>query len=184
MNVPGPAIGFVEIESIARGMVVADVVVKRAFVTLSLAEPTTPGKYLLLFSGGVGEVEESFKAALEAAGPLVLDKLMLPQPARGLVAALSGSFQDEWSESVGIVETHSVASGLLAADAALKRAQVWLKKLHLARGIGGKAYFTFAGELHMVEAALEGAAAAIEPSLLCTAELIRRPHVELRGPVL
>ncbi|MHB8875509.1 MAG: BMC domain-containing protein [Myxococcaceae bacterium] len=184
MNVPGPAIGFFELESIARGMVVADALVKRAPVTLSLAEPVTPGKYLLLFSGGVGEVEESFKEGLEIAGSTVLDKLFLPQVAAGLVRALSAHFREEWGESVGIVETHTVASALLSADAALKRADCWLKRLHLAKGIGGKGYFTLTGELHMVEAALEGAAAAIEPSLLLTTELIRRPHVELRGPVL
>jgi microcompartment protein CcmL/EutN len=184
MNVPGPAIGFLELESIARGMVVADALVKRAPVTISLAEATTPGKYLLLFSGGVGEVEESFKAGLEVAGSTLLDKLFLPQAAAGLVLALSGSFREEWAESVGIVETHTVAAALLSADAALKHADTWLKRLHLARGIGGKGYFILTGELHMVEAALEGAAQAIEPSLLLTAELIRRPHLELRGPVL
>ena len=184
MNVSGPAIGFLEIESIARGMVVADALVKRAAVTLSLAEPATPGKYLLLFSGGVADVEESFKEGIDVAGPTLLDKLLLPQAAAGLVRSLTGTFRDDWGESVGIVETHTVASALLSADAALKAAEVWLKRLHLARGIGGKGYFTLTGELHMVEASLEGAARAIEPSLLLAAELIRRPHVELRGPVL
>jgi hypothetical protein len=36
----------------------------------------------------------------------------------------------------------------------------------------------------MVEAALEGAAAAVEPHLLLTTELIQRPSPELRGRVL
>jgi len=184
MNVPGPALGFLELESIARGMVVADAVVKKAQVTLSLGEATTPGKYLLLFSGGVAEVEEAFKEGLEVAGSTLLDKLLLPQAAAGLVRALSNHFRAEWGESIGIVETHTVASALLAADAALKHAEVWLKKLHLARGIGGKGYFTLAGELHMVEAALDGAARAVEPSLLLATELIRLPHAELHGTVL
>ena len=81
---------------------------------------------------------------------------------------------------MGIVETHSVASALLSCDVALKRAEVWLTQLHLAKGIGGKGYYTLTGALHMVEAALEGAASAIEPSLLCTAELIASPARELR----
>ncbi|MFZ5469449.1 MAG: BMC domain-containing protein [Myxococcota bacterium] len=179
----GPALGFLELESISRGMVVADALVKRAAVTIALAEPTTPGKYVLLFFGGVGEVQESFAAGVESAGSTLLDKLFLPQPAANLVRGLRGEFDARAGESVGIVETHTVASALLAADSALKRAEVWLRRLHLARGIGGKGYFTLTGPLHMVQAALEGAAAAIEAPLLLAAELIERPHPELEGPV-
>jgi microcompartment protein CcmL/EutN len=184
MNVPGPALGFLELESIARGMVVADALVKKAPVTLALCEATTPGKYLVLFSGGVGEVEEAFKEGLAVAGATLLDKLMLPQASAGLVRALSSHFRREWGESVGIVETHTVAAALQAADTALKHAEVWMKHLHLARNIGGKGTFTLTGELNMVEAALEGVTLAVEPQLLLATELIRRPHTELHGTVL
>ncbi|MBI3182991.1 MAG: BMC domain-containing protein [Myxococcales bacterium] len=184
MNVAGPAVGLLELESISRGLVVADAVVKRAKVSLALAEPTTPGKYLLLFSGGVAEVEESLKAGVEAAGSTLLDRLFLPRAAEGLVRALRDDFREDWGESLGIVETHTVAAALLSADAALKRAEVWLKRLHLARGIGGKGYFTLTGELHMVQAALEGASAAIDAQLLLATELIERPHPELKGTAL
>lgn len=175
---------LLELDSIARGMLAADALLKQAPVEVALAEPTTPGKYLLLFSGGVAEVEESLEAGLEVAGSTLLDKLFLPHAAAALVAGLRGSFHDGREESVGVVETQTVASALLSADSALKRAEVGLTRLHLARGIGGKGYFTLTGELHMVEAALEAAAAAIEPNLLVTTELIRRPHRELWGPVL
>jgi microcompartment protein CcmL/EutN len=181
---PGPALALLELDSIARGYVVADAVVKRAAVTLALAEAVTPGKYLLLFSGGVAEVQESFQAGVEAAGRTLLDKLLLPMAAEGLVAGLLGRFPGQYGESVGIVETHTVAATLLCADVALKRAEVILERLQLARGIGGKGVFVVAGALHMVEAALEGAAAAVEPHLLLTTELIQRPSPELRGRVL
>ena len=181
---PGPALALLELDSIARGYVVADAVVKRAPVTLSLAESVSPGKYLLLFSGGVAEVQEAFQEGLEVAGRTLLDKLLLPMAADGLVAALQGRFPGTSGESIGIVETHTVAAALLCADTALKRADVVLEKLQLARGIGGKGVFVLAGELHMMEAALEGAAAAVEPHLLLTTELIQRPSPELRGRVL
>ncbi len=168
----------------ARGYVVADAVVKRAQVTIALAEAVTPGKYLLLFSGPVAEVQESFQAGVEAAGSTLLDKLLLPMAAEGLVAGLLGRFSGLQGESVGIVETHTVAAALLCADVALKRAEVTLERLQLARGIGGKGLFVLTGDLHMVEAALEGAAAAVEPHLLQATELIQRPSPELKGRVL
>jgi microcompartment protein CcmL/EutN len=75
-----------------------------------------------------------------------------------------------------LVETHSVGSALLAADAALKAAEVRLVKLELARGIGGKGYFAVSGSLDMVEAAVLAGAAAITPELLVGTEMIPAPH--------
>jgi microcompartment protein CcmL/EutN len=181
---PGPALALLELDSIARGYVVADAVVKRATVTIALAEAVSPGKYLLLFSGPVAEVQESFQAGVETAGRTLLDKLLLHGAADGLIAGLMGRFSGRYGESVGIVETHTVAATLLCADTALKRADVTLERLQLARGIGGKGVFVVTGELHMVEAALEGVATAVEPHLLQTTELIQRPSPELIGRVL
>jgi microcompartment protein CcmL/EutN len=84
-----------------------------------------------------------------------------------------------WGESVGLVETQPGAAALLGADPALKRAEVHLERLQLARGIGGKGVFLLTGDLHMVEAALEGAAAAVEGQLLLTTELIQQPSPDL-----
>ena len=184
MKVTGPALGLLELESIARGILVGDALVKRAPVDIAMAEPVSPGKYVLMFSGGVGEVEESLKAGVESAGSTLLDKLFLPRPAARLLDALRDELDQTWRESFGIVETHSVASTLLAADAALKRGEVWLRRLHLARGIGGKGYFVLGGRLDMVEAALEAAASSIEPRLLLTTEVIQRPHPDTKGRVL
>lgn len=164
---------------------VADAVVKQARVRLAIAEAVSPGKYLLVFSGAVGEVEESFKAGLAAGGARVLDSLMLPHVAEGVVGALDGVFAVVGpDDAVGLVELHTVSATLRAADAALKQAEVQLTALHLARGIGGKGWFSLRGVQHDVEAALDGAAASVEPHLLVATELIQRPHAELRGRVL
>jgi microcompartment protein CcmL/EutN len=177
---PEAAIGLLELESLARGIVAADVVVKQAEVRLLLAEPVSPGKFILLFAGGVAEVEESFRAGQLLAGGLLIDSLYLPRAAEQLVRGLESHFIGAPDASaLGIVETHTVSSCLLAADAALKRAQVVLTRLQLARGIGGKGWFIVAGEAHDVEAALEGAGRAIAPSLLVATEVIRRPHAEV-----
>ncbi len=183
-ELPGPAVALIEVESLARGMIAADALLKRAPVSIALAEAITPGKYLVLFSGGVAEVQEAFAAGLEVAGAALLDKLLLPVAARSLVDGLRGKLHQGQGESVGIVETHTVASALLAADRALKGAEVRLSQLHLARGIGGKGYFVLTGDLHQVEAGLQAAASAIEARLLVTTEILQRPHPELRGPVL
>jgi microcompartment protein CcmL/EutN len=161
-------------------MVVADAVVKRALVGIALAEPVTPGKYLLLFGGGVAEVEEALGAGLAAAASTVLDKLFLPKAADELLDALNGNFWSGRAESIGIVEAQSVAATILAADRSLKQAAVHLKQLHLARGIGGKGYFVLTGELHMVQAALAAAQGSGTPAMVRT-EIVERPHGDLKG---
>ncbi|MBL9038630.1 MAG: BMC domain-containing protein [Archangium sp.] len=185
MGALGPALGVLELESLARGVVVADALVKKAAVRIVRAEALTPGKYLLLFTGPVAEVDESFREGVRAAGAALLDQLHLSQVADGLARALIGDLPPGPADAtVGIVETNSVASCVLACDTALKHAEVRLTHLQLAKGIGGKGWFMVAGAQHDVEAALERAAASVGDGLLVATELIQRPHADLRGPVL
>ncbi len=185
MNFPGPALGLLELESLARGVVVADALVKRAAVRIAIAEPVSPGKYLLVFSGPVAEVDESFREGVAVAGKVLIDQLYLPQVSLSLVKALEGAFASVGADdAIGIVETHTVASSLLAADTALKRSHVTLTHLQLAKGIGGKGWFTLSGAQHDIESALDQAAAAIASTLLVTTEIIHRPHADLRGTVI
>lgn len=182
----GPALGLLELESLARGVVVADALVKQAAVRIAIAEPVTPGKYLLVFTGPEAEVAESFKAGVETGGALVLDSLHLPHISEAVVDALLNSklAKAGAQESIGIVELSTVASTLRAADVALKAAHVKLTHFQLAKGIGGKGWFMLAGEQHDVEAALDAAGAAVQAPLLLATELIQRPHADLRGKVL
>lgn len=182
----GPALGLLELESLARGVVVADALVKRARVALAVAEAVTPGKYLLVFTGPEAEVEEAFHAGRAAGAHLVLDALHLPHVAEPVLAALLEGAAAEVGpdDAVGIVELHTVAATLRAADVALKSARVRLTHLHVARGIGGKGWFTVAGVQHDVEAALDAAGAAVQAPLLVATELIQRPAAELRGRVI
>lgn len=173
---------MLELESLARGAVVVDALVKRARVVVELAEGVSTGKYVIVFVGEVAEVEEAFKAGEELGGALVMDRLLLPQVAAQVRGALAGAgAQAAPSDALGLVETQTVAAAIASADAAVKAAKVKLTSLRLARGIGGKGFFTLAGVQHDVEAALEAGGAAIAPHLLIAAELIQRPHAEARG---
>jgi microcompartment protein CcmL/EutN len=187
-RVGGPALGLIETSSIARGIVVADAMVKRAPVTVVLARPVSPGKHLVLTSGEVGDVEESMRAGLEIAGAALVDRLELAQVADEVLSALARSTDAHpqlpaAADAVGIFETFSVASALLSADAACKAISgeggVRLVELRLADGLGGKAFFVLAGAQAEVEAALFAAERVIPTGLLLGRELIPRPHDDL-----
>jgi len=182
------ALALLEVASLARGVVVADAVAKRAQVQLLFCEPVSPGKYLILFAGGVAEVDESQAAGAQAAGDALLDRLFLPQAHEQLLPAIRagprGFAHDAADETAGLIELHSVAAALRSADAACKAAEVRLQLLHLARGIGGKAWFIVRGPLESVEAAVLAATQAAGEGLLAGAEIIARPHGDLRGVAL
>jgi microcompartment protein CcmL/EutN len=177
-RVEGPALGLVETSSIARGLVVADAMVKKAPVELVLARPVSPGKHLVLVTGAVADVGEAMAAGVETAAATLVDRLELANVAHELLRALERHAVHP-TGSVGIFETFSVASALLGADAACKAAQVSMAELRLADGLGGKAYFVLSGEQADVEAALYAAETAIPTGLLLARELIARPHDDL-----
>jgi microcompartment protein CcmL/EutN len=181
----------VEVQSIARGLVCADAAAKRAPVELLECGPTAPGKYLLLFAGGVAEVEESYRAAVEAAGDSLLDSLLLPGAHPALLPALRAGpaglagVSARWAgEAAGVLELTTVAAALRVADAACKAAAVELQLLHAARGIGGKAWLILRGSLTDVEAAVLAGQQAAGEGLLAGAELLAAPDPSLTGRAL
>ena len=182
------ALALLEVASLARGVVVADAVAKRATVELLFCEPVSPGKYLILFTGGVAEVDESLQAGVKTAGDSLMDRLFLPQAHSQVLPAIRvgarGVPYEPAEDPAGLVELLSVAAALRSADAACKAAEVRLQLLHLARGIGGKAWFVLRGGLDSVEAAVLAATQAAGDGVLAGAEIIARPHQTLRGVAL
>ncbi len=175
----GPALGLIEVASVARGMVVADVMAKKALIRILQAQPVTPGKFVVVVVGGEEEVSESMAIGLELAGDTLVDRLYLPKVDPQITPAMSGDVQVKQIEAMGIIETFSVAAAILAADRAVKAAEVRLVQLRLARGLGGRAFFILSGELHQVEAAVEEGRGIIHDGMLLTTEIIARPHADL-----
>jgi len=178
-SVAGPALCALEVDSIARGVVMVDALTKRAEVRMLRASPVTPGKLLIAFTGGVAEVEESLSAALTVASDRLVGQLMLPHAHHALVPALDGVASPVLSGSVGVLEFSTACATLAAADAALKEADVTLMALHLATGIGGKGYLAFCGSQDSVEASLEAGDLAAPPETRVGYELIARPSASI-----
>ncbi len=178
-----PALALLELGSIARAMRSGDAMVKRADVHVALAEPVSPGKYLILITGYEAEVEEAWTAGVADAGDALLSSLYLPGAHGDVIDAVHGKHGRRGPEdSLGILETGTVSAAIVAADAACKEAPVRLLELRLARGIGGKGVFTLAGELWDVQASVEAAAASIaDRRCLVGREIIARPDRAFEG---
>ena len=73
-----------------------------------------------------------------------------------------------------------MATMIIAADAILKSADLQPLELRLGNGLGGKAYFTFTGDVAAVQTGVEaGKSIAEEKGLLVNAEVIPSPSDRL-----
>jgi microcompartment protein CcmL/EutN len=150
-----PALALIEVSSVAIGVRVADVMVKRAPIGLLKAGTVQRGHYLVLIAGSVASVEEAHRVGTETAGDSLLDDVLLPDVHAEVYAATLGARRPPECEALGVLETRRVASLLRAADAGVKGAAVHISEIRLADGLGGKAFVFFDGEVADVEAALE-----------------------------
>ena len=133
-----PALALLEFNSIAAGIEAGDAMVKRAPVRTIQSGTVQPGHYLVLVAGDVASVEEAFAAGRQTGQTAVRDTLFLPNVHPDVVTALSGRRLTAQEDALGVIETTSVASAILAADAGVKGAEVSLLQLRLADGLGGK----------------------------------------------
>lgn len=172
------AIALLEFGSIAAGIEAGDAMVKRAALDVIKTGTVQPGRYLVLVGGQVGELEEALDAALMLGAQHLVDRMFLPDPHPQLVAALTGSRETGEGEALGIIETTSVAPVIEAADAGLKGADVTLREIFLADGLGGKGYLLFRGPLVEVQAAVESGTARADGSVIGS-RIIPQLHDEM-----
>ncbi len=174
-----PALGLLELESIAAGIEAGDAMVKRAPVEVLRAGTVHPGKYLVLVGGSVADVEEALAAGREVGGLSIRDVTFLPNIHPAVVEGMRGARLPAEDEALGVIETATVPAIIRAADAGLKGAQVRLLELHLADDLGGKGYLLFDGPVTDVEAAVEIGTAAVGEARGLHARVIAQLHAEM-----
>ena len=143
----GVSIGSVELNSVAAGVITGDAMLKAANVNLVAAQPTCPGKFIIIVSGDTSSVETAVKAGMTSGKDKVVDTLMIASVAPEVIPAIMRTSAPEQSEAVGVIEKFSLASAIIAADYAVKSAAVDLIEVRLGRGLGGKAFVVLTGKV-------------------------------------
>ena len=173
-------IGFLELNSIAKGIEAADAMCKAARVDLLSARPSCPGKYHILISGEVSAVQSSLKAGRSIGKSNIIDELLIPRVHPEVVSAIHMATMPENPQAIGVLEYFSVAGSITGADAAVKSANVQIIELRLGTGIGGKSFVTLTGDVSAVETAIRnGAKTAEDSGLLVQSVVIAHPDKQL-----
>lgn len=139
----------------AMGIQAADVMLKTAEVALILARPTCPGRYLVLVSGDTSSVASAVETGRALCPDMVVDWFCIPNVHHEVIPALNATGLQPPIDALGVIETCSTASCILAADAAAKAAQVALLEIRCAAGLAGKAFVVMTGDVGSVEAAVQ-----------------------------
>jgi microcompartment protein CcmL/EutN len=176
----GNSIGLVETSSIARGILVADDMMKAADVRIIVNRTICPGKYMVLVGGAIAAVAAAIEAGVRAAAHTCVDHFTIANVHPDVFPAISGVTRLPEMKALGVIEGFSVASVIKAADAAAKAANVQLVTLHLAMAIGGKAFITLTGDVAAVEAAVQAGTAVISArGMLVESVVIASPTREI-----
>jgi microcompartment protein CcmL/EutN len=177
------AIGLMELSSIAKGIEALDAMCKAAGVKPEVHQAISKGKYIIVISGPLGEVDSSMAKGAEVAGNTVIAKHVIRNVHSGALAALNKKIKAPEIEAVGIVETKEALPALFAADAAAKAAFVHVAEVNTGRGIGGKGYFTVVGEPGAVRTAVSAGVKAIGEDAVVSRIVIPNAHEHLGAAI-
>lgn len=179
------AIGMIEYTTVSTGVQAADTLVKTADVEIIEAQVVCPGKYIVIISGELSAIKASVDAAKVKYGEKLIDSFVLGNVHEGVFPAIYATVEVENPRALGVVETFSGASAIVAADAAAKTADVTLVELRIARGMCGKSYLFMTGEVAAVQAAVDNAkAAAGDKGMLLDYSITPNPDPKLWDKIL
>jgi microcompartment protein CcmL/EutN len=173
------AIGMVEYKTVASGVKAADLIVKTAQVELIQAQTVCPGKFIILFSGDLSAIRVSVDAVSKEYPEELIDSFVLGNPHESIFKALTCTAEIDEIAALGVIETFTGASAIVAADHAAKTAQVDLFEIRIARGMCGKSYILLTGTVSAVTEAVESACKLVgEEGLLLDSAVIPSPSKE------
>lgn len=173
------SLGVIEFSSIAKGIEVADKMVKAATVEMLMLRHVCPGKFMVILCGEVEDVNEAVNTTLSYGREKIVESAVISNAHEDLISSLKKRVNINSFEAIGVFETSTITSTLIALDSALKSTSVALVRVVLGNGIGGKSYFVVTGTISNVEEAIKTAFISINPKKLIYKTVIPSPSVEI-----
>ena len=155
-------LGFVEFKSIAMGMEATDEMLKSSNVQAILSTAMCPGKYITLIKGDVEAVKNAVRVGKSVGDIFTIDGYVLSNVHPDVFPALGATLDIKNVDSIGVIETMSAISSIIAGDVAAKAGNIELLEIRLARGLGGKGFTVITGEIASVKAAIAACEAELE----------------------
>lgn len=179
------AIGLVEYMNVSAGITAADKMVKSSEVDILEAQTVCPGKYIVLICGELSAVKAAIENGIHDFEENVIDSFILGNPHDSIFKGINGTAEINEKRALGIIETFSAASIIVAADVCAKTAKVDLIEIRIAKGMCGKSYLLLTGELAAVNASVEaGSQQVAKNGMLLSKSVIPNPDKKLWEKIL
>ena len=179
------AIGMVEYKTVSTGMTAADNMVKTSNVEILQASTVCPGKYIVIITGELSAGRSSVDAAMKNYPDALTDSFVLGNPHEDIFKAIYGGANIENCKALGVLETFTAPSIIVAADTAAKASEVKLIELRIARGMCGKSYMLLTGTVASVTAAIDAAkVVTCENGMLLDSSVIPNPDPSIWDSIL
>jgi microcompartment protein CcmL/EutN len=107
-----------------------------------------------IIDGTVDAVRRSLEKAQRVGSESLLDVQLILNPHEQVSPAITGTSVIDTVENVGGVETMGAIASVRAADFAAKSSNIKLIEVRIARGLGGKSFVLFCGDLASVKNAV------------------------------
>lgn len=174
------ALGMIETNAIPVGVNAGDAMLKAASVELITAQPVCAGKYIVIVTGEVAAVKESVAAGKATAGQRLVDSMVISHVHEQVPKAINACNEIGQVAAVGVMEAYSLCAAVVAADAAVKAADIQLMDIRLGRGLGGKSFITMTGDVAAVRAAIAAGEKVPEAQgMLSESVVIPSPHPDM-----
>lgn len=174
------SIGMLELRSIPPGLAAADEMLTSADVDLIMATPICPGKFVVVVAGSVSAVKSAMAVGVGMAGEFLLSNQVIDNIHPSLPAALMGTSDVKEVKALGVIETMVAVTAIHAGDIAAKAANIRLMEVRIARGLGGKGFLTFTGEISAVNSAVGAVLAGLQDTGdITSTAVIASPHEKL-----
>ena len=179
------AIGMIEFKTTATGVTAADAMVKTSEVEIVEAQTVCPGKYIAIITGDLSAVKAAVDTAVTTYEDKCIDSFVLGNPHESIFPAIYGTTDIENARALGVIETYSAASIIVAADIAAKTSLVDLIELRIAKGMCGKSYLLMTGEVASVQAAVDKVKGDLkETSMFLDSSVIANPDKKMWKNIL
>jgi microcompartment protein CcmL/EutN len=122
---------------------------------------------------------------VETAGQTLVDSIIIPNIHEQVPLAINACSEIVRADAVGSMETFSLCAAVIAADQAVKAADVYLTEVRLGRGLGGKSFVILTGDVAAVTAAVQAAGELKEvQGLMSQSVVIPSAHPEIMKAIL
>lgn len=175
----GKAVGLAEFNSIAKGLEMLDKMTKKADVKIVENRVVCIGKFFIMVSGLVADVESAINEVVEESGKYLVESKVIPSIMEGVLEKINAKIDRKDVRALGIVEARNVSIGLYCSNYIKKFSNVDILKISLTYGLGGKAFVVFSGDLSSVESGIAVAKDKVgDPSKVVSAVVIPSPSRE------